>query len=87
MSTHTDSRRTNGYNRAIAKRRLERIKSCLYSKNVRKFQILGKASGETKIENRGIEGVTCSASDHKKKRRVNYNFFRDTINNSKNSKN
>ena len=87
MSTHTDSRGTNAYNRAIAKRRLERVKRYLYSKNVRKNQISGKAYGETKIENRCIEDVTCSASDHKKNRRVNYNFFRDTIHNSSNSKN
>jgi outer membrane protein OmpA-like peptidoglycan-associated protein len=80
LSTHTDSRETNAYNRYIVKRRLERVKNYLYSKNVRKFQILGKAYGETKIENRCIEGVTCSAFDHEKKRRVNYNFFKDTIN-------
>jgi hypothetical protein len=66
LTTHTDSRGTNAYNRAIAKRRLERVKSYLYSKNVRKFQISGKAYGETKIENRCIEDVTCSESDHKK---------------------
>jgi outer membrane protein OmpA-like peptidoglycan-associated protein len=87
LSTHADSRGTNAYNRAIAKRRLERVKNYLYSKNVRKFQISGKAYGETKIVNSCIEGVTCSASDHKKNRRVNYNFFRDTINISKNMKN
>jgi outer membrane protein OmpA-like peptidoglycan-associated protein len=87
LTTHTDSRGTNAYNRAIAKRRLERVKSYLYSKNVRKFQISGKAYGETKIENRCIEDVTCSESDHKKNRRVNYNFFRDIIHNSSNSKN
>ena len=87
LSTHADSRGTNAYNRAIAKRRLERVKRYLYSKNVRKFQILGKAYGETKIVNKCIEGVTCSAADHKKNRRVNYNFFRDTIHNSSNIKN
>jgi outer membrane protein OmpA-like peptidoglycan-associated protein len=87
LSTHTDSRGTNAYNRAIAKRRLERVKSYLYSKNVRKFQILGKAYGETKIVNKCIEGVTCSAADHKKNRRVNYNFFRDTIHNNTKIKN
>jgi outer membrane protein OmpA-like peptidoglycan-associated protein len=87
LTTHTDSRGTNAYNRAIAKRRLERVKSYLYSKNVRKFQISGKAYGETKIVNSCIEGITCSESDHKKNRRVNYNFFRDTINISKNMKN
>ena len=87
MSTHTDSRETNAYNRYMVKRRLERVKNYLYSKNVWKFQISGKAYGETKIENRGIEGVTCSAFDYKKKRRVNYNFFKDTIHNRKNSKN
>jgi outer membrane protein OmpA-like peptidoglycan-associated protein len=87
LSTHTDSRGTNAYNMYIAKRRLERVKSYLYSKNVRKFQILGKAYGETKIVNKCIEGVTCSEADHKKNRRVNYSFFRDTINNSSNIKN
>jgi outer membrane protein OmpA-like peptidoglycan-associated protein len=87
LATHADSRGTNAYNRAITKRRLERVKRYLYSKNVRKFQISGKAYGETKIVNKCLEGVTCSASDHKKNRRVNYNFFRDTIHNSSSSKN
>jgi outer membrane protein OmpA-like peptidoglycan-associated protein len=87
LATHADSRGTNAYNRVITKRRLERVKSYLYSKNVRKFQISGKAFGETKIVNKCIEGVTCNASDHKKNRRVNYNFFRDTINNSVKIKN
>ena len=87
LSTHTDSRGTKEYNMWLTKRRLERVKRYLYSKNVRKFQILGKASGETKIVNRCMNGIICNASDHKKNRRVNYNFFRDTINNSSNSKN
>ena len=84
MSTHTDSRGTNEYNMRLSERRLERVKNYLYSKNIRKFQILVKTYGETKIINKDI---ICKESDHKKKRRVNYNFFRDTINNSKNSKN
>jgi outer membrane protein OmpA-like peptidoglycan-associated protein len=75
LSTHTDSRGTNVYNMWLTKRRLERVKNYLYSKNVRKFQILGKAYGETKIVNRCIEGVSCSESDHQKNRRVNYSFF------------
>ena len=87
MSTHADSRGTNAYNRAIAKRRLERAKRYLYSKNVRKFQISGKAYGETKIVNKCIEGVTCSEADHQKNRRVNYSFFRDTIHNNTKIKN
>ena len=87
MSTHADSRGTKEYNMWLTKRRLERVKRYLYSKNVRKFQISGKASGETKITNKCMNGITCNASDHKKNRRVNYNFFRDTINNSSNSKN
>ena len=87
LSTHADSRGTNAYNRAIAKRRLERAKRYLYSKNVRKFQISGKAYGETKIVNKCIEGVTCSEADHQKNRRVNYSFFRDTIHNNTKIKN
>jgi outer membrane protein OmpA-like peptidoglycan-associated protein len=87
LATHADSRGTSAYNIELTNKRLERVKRYLYSKNVRKFQILGKAYGETKIENRCIEGVTCSAADHKKNRRVNYNFFRDTIHNSSNIKN
>jgi hypothetical protein len=42
------------------------MKSYLYSKNVRKNQISGKAYGETKIVNKCTNGITCSASDHKK---------------------
>jgi peptidoglycan-associated lipoprotein len=87
LSTHADTRGTSAYNMELTNKRLERVKRYLYSKNVRKFQISGKAYGETKIENRCIEDVTCSESDHKKNRRVNYNFFRDIIHNSSNSKN
>lgn len=87
LSTHADTRGTNAYNMYIAKRRLERVKRYLYSKNVRKFQISGKAYGETKIVNKCLEGVICSESDHKQNRRVNYNLFRDTIHNSSNIKN
>jgi outer membrane protein OmpA-like peptidoglycan-associated protein len=87
LSTHADSRGTNAYNMWLTKRRLERVKSYLYSKNVRKFQISGKASGETKIANKCIEGIICNEYDHKKNRKVNYNFYRDSINNSTNIKN
>ena len=60
----------------MVKRRLERVKNYLYSKNVRKFQILGKAYGKTKIENRCIEGVTCSAFDYKKREELITTFLK-----------
>lgn len=87
LAAHADSRGANAYNMFMAKRRLERVKRYLYSKNVRKNQISGKAYGETKIVNKCTDGVTCSEANHQKNRRVNYNFFRDTIHNSSNIKN
>jgi outer membrane protein OmpA-like peptidoglycan-associated protein len=87
LAAHADSRGANAYNMFMAKRRLERVKRYLYSKNVRKNQISGKAYGETKIVNKCTDGVTCSEANHQKNRRVNYIFFRDTIHNSSNIKN
>jgi outer membrane protein OmpA-like peptidoglycan-associated protein len=87
LAAHADSRGANAYNMFMAKRRLERVKRYLYSKNVRKNQISGKVYGETKIVNKCTDGVTCSEANHQKNRRVNYIFFRDTIHNSSNIKN
>jgi outer membrane protein OmpA-like peptidoglycan-associated protein len=87
LATHADSRGTSAYNIELTNKRLESVKNYLYSKNVLKFQISGKAYGKIKNVNKCTEGVTCSEFDHKKNRRVNYIFFRDTINDSNNSKN
>ena len=87
MSAHADTRGTNAFNSSIAKRKLKMMKSYLYSKNVRKNQISGEAYGEIKTVNKCMNDIPCNESDHKKNRRVNYIFFRDTINDSSNIKN
>jgi outer membrane protein OmpA-like peptidoglycan-associated protein len=87
LSTHADTRGTSAYNIELTNKRLESVKNYLYSKNVRKFQVSGKAYGEIKTVNKCMNDITCNESDHKKNRRVNYIFFRDTINDSTNSKN
>lgn len=87
MGAYADSRGTKEYNMWLIKRRLEKVKSYLYSKNVNKFQISGKAYGELKIVNKCMNNTICSESDHKMNRRVHYNFVRETINNSKKIKN
>lgn len=74
LSTYADIRGTSEYNMRLTDRRLEQVKSYLYSKNASKLQILGKAYGETKIVNKCIEGIICNEFDHRKNRRVNYNF-------------
>ena len=74
FSTHADIRGTSDYNMRLTKRRLESIQSYLYSKNVNKNQISGKAYGENQITIKCGISNTCSESDHKKNRRVVYSL-------------
>lgn len=73
ISTHSDSRGTNTYNMYLSKKRLERIKNYLYSKNIEKQQIRGTAYGE---EKNIINCIDCSESDHKENRKVLFRFFK-----------
>jgi len=87
FSTHADSRGTSDYNMWLTKKRLENIKSYLFSKNISKNQISGMAYDEDKVTINCSSDIACNEADHKQNRRVNYNLFRDTIHNSSNSKN
>jgi hypothetical protein len=71
----------------LTKKRLENIKSYLFSKNISKNQISGMAYDEDKVTINCSSDIACNEADHKQNRRVNYNLFRDTIHNSSNSKN
>ena len=75
--THADSRGSSLYNMIISKRRLERIKNYLYGRGVHYNQVVGEVYGEDKIINKCRNGNPCEELEHKKNRRVEYEFFRD----------
>jgi outer membrane protein OmpA-like peptidoglycan-associated protein len=72
LTSHTDSRGSDEFNRALSQRRADAVKNYLVSKGVSESRITSKGYGETRLLNNCSNGVRCSAAQHQTNRRTEY---------------
>ncbi len=72
LASHTDSRGSASFNRALSQRRADAVKNYLVSKGISGNRIVSKGYGESRLLNNCSDGVPCSASQHQVNRRTEY---------------
>ena len=72
LASHTDSRGSKAYNKALSQRRADAIKNYLVSKGISPDRIVSKGYGEERLVNNCADGVPCSEAQHQQNRRTEY---------------
>lgn len=72
LSSHTDSRGSDEYNRALSQRRANAIKNYLVSKGAASRRLISKGYGESRLLNNCSNGVDCTEEQHQINRRTEY---------------
>ncbi len=72
LASHTDSRGSDEYNKALSQRRADAVKNYLVSKGIAAHRIISKGYGETRLKNNCANGVPCSEAQHQQNRRTEY---------------
>lgn len=72
LSSHTDSRGSDEFNRALSQRRADAVKSYLVANGITSSRLVSKGYGETKLRNNCSNGVQCSEPQHQANRRTEY---------------
>ncbi|SOD13282.1 OmpA family protein [Pedobacter xixiisoli] len=70
LSSHTDSRGNDAYNRKLSQQRAEAAVHYLVANGIEKSRLAAKGYGETKLVNRCSNGVNCSDEEHQTNRRT-----------------
>ena len=70
LSSHTDSRASNEYNKDLSQRRAESCYDYLVSLGIDSDRIVPKGYGETKLINECSDGVECTEEQHQRNRRT-----------------
>ncbi|WP_225307145.1 OmpA family protein [Adhaeribacter soli] len=76
LSSHTDSRQTNGYNQMLSQLRADAAVEYIISQGIDKKRITAKGYGESKLLNRCKDGVKCSEQEHQLNRRTEFKLIR-----------
>lgn len=72
LGSHTDSKGNDDYNLKLSNERARSVYQYLTSNGVDKNKLSYKGYGETKIQNRCKNGVTCTEEEHQMNRRTEY---------------
>ncbi|MFT6748838.1 MAG: outer membrane protein OmpA-like peptidoglycan-associated protein [Flavobacterium sp.] len=72
IRSHTDSRQTFKYNKALSDRRAKSTMQWLVSKGISKKRITAKGYGETQLVNKCADSVDCSEAEHQANRRSEF---------------
>ncbi|MBX9888704.1 MAG: OmpA family protein [Flavobacteriaceae bacterium] len=70
LSSHTDSRASNGYNQTLSQNRANAAVDYITSQGISRARLTGKGYGESKLLNRCTDGVECSEEQHQANRRT-----------------
>lgn len=70
LSSHTDSRGSNGYNYTLSQRRADNAVNYLTNRGISRSRISPKGYGETQILNECVNGVFCDEQGHQYNRRT-----------------
>ncbi len=72
IASHTDSRGSKAYNRALSQRRADAVKNYLISKGISPKRIISKGYGEDRLLNNCSDGVKCTEAQHQQNRRTEF---------------
>lgn len=70
LSSHTDSRGSDSYNKSLSQRRAQSCVNYLIQQGVPATHIIAKGYGETRLVNRCANGVVCDEIEHQQNRRT-----------------
>ncbi len=72
ISSHTDSRGSKAFNKALSQRRADAVKNYLISKGINPKRIVSKGYGEERLVNNCSDGVKCPEWKHQQNRRTEF---------------
>ncbi len=75
IASHTDSRGSKEFNRALSQRRAEAVVNYLVSKGVDRSLLVPVGYGESRLKNHCSDGVPCSESEHAVNRRTEFRLI------------
>jgi outer membrane protein OmpA-like peptidoglycan-associated protein len=75
LSSHTDSRGDNEYNKKLSQRRANSTKAWLVEVGVEPARIKAVGYGETKLLNKCKDNVRCSEEEHQLNRRSEFKII------------
>ncbi|GGH20792.1 OmpA family protein [Sphingobacterium alkalisoli] len=70
LSSHTDSRGSDGYNEKLSQRRAQSAVDYMVTRGIARDRMVAKGYGEKRLVNRCSNGVPCSIADHQANRRT-----------------
>ncbi len=75
LSSHTDSRASNGYNEELSQKRAEAAVRYIALKGVNAVRMTAQGYGESRLVNRCADGVPCSEAEHQANRRTEFKIL------------
>lgn len=72
LSSHTDSKSSDGFNLGLSKKRAQFAVDYMTGKGVNKKRLKAVGYGETKLLNKCVNGVECTDEEHKINRRTEF---------------
>ncbi|MGB4959241.1 MAG: OmpA family protein, partial [Saprospiraceae bacterium] len=75
LSSHTDSRGDNDFNKKLSQRRANSTKTWLVDEGVQADRIKAVGYGETKLINKCKDNVRCSEEEHQMNRRSEFQII------------
>ncbi|WP_348799944.1 OmpA family protein [Flavobacterium adhaerens] len=72
IRSHTDSRASHKYNKALSERRAQSTRDWLISNGVSPDRLSAKGYGETQLTNQCADGVKCTEDEHQQNRRSEF---------------
>lgn len=70
ISSHTDSRGSNAYNKTLSQNRASAARDYIASQGIDADRVVGIGYGETRLLNRCADGTECSEAEHQINRRT-----------------
>src|SRR5699024_5015027 len=77
LSSHTDSRGSDTYNKELSQRRADSAVEYLIDKGLARDRLVAKGYGESKLVNECTDGVACSEEQHQENRRTEIKVLKD----------
>ena len=75
LSSHTDSRSSDGFNMILSKKRAKAVVDYIVSKGISKSRLTAVGYGETKLLNNCKNEADCSEEEHAKNRRTEFKII------------
>ena len=72
LSSHTDSRGSDAYNKALSQRRAESAVAYIIDQGISAARITARGYGEERLVNDCSNGVDCSKNEHQRNRRTEF---------------